>query len=99
MLLAFADEARVKLAAMQRCPIWVIRYRGDPAASPAMSAMTPIAGQIPHLSETTLSAMTGHCLTQACAAVTRRRPAGTRRRLLQAKLPGPLGREIARKRR
>ena len=44
---------------VSRCPSWVIRNRGDPAASPAMSAMTPIADQIPHRSETTLSAMCG----------------------------------------
>ena len=34
----------------------VIRYRGDPAASPAMSAVTPKADQVPHRSEPTLSA-------------------------------------------
>ena len=37
----------------------VILYRGDPAASPAMSAVTSIVGQIPHRSETMLSAMCG----------------------------------------
>ena len=40
-------------------PVRVIRYGGDPAASPAMSAVTPIADQIPHRSETTLSANRG----------------------------------------
>ena len=41
------------------CPSWVIRYRSDPAASPAMSAVAPIADQVPYRSETTLSATTG----------------------------------------
>jgi len=40
--------------------LWVIRYRGDPAASPAMPPMTPIADQIRHRSETTLSANMRH---------------------------------------
>src|SRR6476659_9948190 len=43
--------------------LWVIRYRGDPAASPAMSAVTPIADQIPQRSETTLSARSRRRLT------------------------------------
>ena len=43
-----------------RCLDWVIRYRGDPAASPAMSAVTPKADQVPHRSEPTLSANRRH---------------------------------------
>ncbi len=38
----------------------VIRYGGDPAASPAMSAVTAKADQVPHRSEPTLSATTGN---------------------------------------
>ena len=53
-------KARRKTApARDSSPLRVIRYRGDPTASPAMSAVTPIADQIPHRSETTLSAMCG----------------------------------------
>jgi hypothetical protein len=45
---------------VSRCPSWVIRNRGDPAASPAMSSVAPKADQIPHRSETTLCAISRH---------------------------------------
>ena len=47
--LPFVEPVLMRPSAVSRVwPLRVIRYRGDPAASPAMSAVTPKADQVPH---------------------------------------------------
>ena len=55
--MGFGAQVAQQQSRPARCPLWVIRDRAEPAASPAMSAMPPKAEEIQSISGNA----TGHC--------------------------------------